>query len=156
MLPKRVIELSLSSQKTHVFVLLLSFCRAMNTTIWQKCGSSTRTKLIDIKKITTVLGEDTCRSPISVHAFTGCDSVSAFAGKKKARMMQKSKKLSLNLGKEWQLPPDLFTCIYRAIHLRSLFISSYWSECCALQSLPRMMTWNPFNLVPPQNSSFLS
>ena len=37
------------TEDTDVFVLLLSFCRAMDTTILQKCRSSTRTKLIDIK-----------------------------------------------------------------------------------------------------------
>ena len=93
------------TEDTDVFVLLLSFCRAMNTTILQKCGSSTRTKLIDIKKITTVLGEDTRRGPIGVHAFTGCDrlSVNSFAGKGKAKALKilknERKKLSLDWAK---------------------------------------------------------
>ena len=93
------------TEDTDVFDLLLSFCRTMNTIILQKCGSSTRTKLIDITKITTVLGEDTCRGLIGLHAFTGFDSVSAFAGKGKAKalnilkMMQKPKKLSLDWAK---------------------------------------------------------
>ena len=87
----------------------------MNTTILQKCGYSTRTKLIDIKKITTVLGEDTCRGLIGVHAFTGC--VSAFAGKGKAKALKilkddaEVKETFSTLGEEWQLPLDLFTRI---------------------------------------------
>ena len=105
------------TEDTDVFVLLLSFCRTMNTTILQKCGSSTRTKLIDIKKITTVLGEDTCRGLIGVHAFTGCDSVSAFAGKGKAKALKilkddaEVKETFSRLGEEWQVSPDLFTRI---------------------------------------------
>ena len=105
------------TEDRDVFVLLLSFCRAMNTTILQMCGSSTRTKVIDMKKITTVLGEDTC---IGVHAFTGCDSVSAFAGngKTKALKMLKDyaevKETFSRLGEEWQLPPDLFTRIEKS------------------------------------------
>ena len=92
-----LLHASLAAQEGHravivvtedVFVLLLLFCRAMNTTILQKCGSSTRTKLIDIKKTTTVLGEGTRRGLIGVHAFTGCDSVSAFAGKGKAKAIK--------------------------------------------------------------------
>ena len=105
------------TEDTDVFVLLLSFCRTMNTTILQKCGSSTRNKLIDVKKITTVLGEDTCRGLIGVHAFTGCDSASAFAGKGKAKALKilkddaEVKETFSRLGKEWQLPPGLFTRI---------------------------------------------
>jgi len=53
----------------------------------QKCGSKARTKLIDIMKITTVLDEDTCRGLSGVHAFTGCDCVSAFAGKGNAKAL---------------------------------------------------------------------
>ena len=68
------------TEDTDVFVSLLSFCTAMNTTILQKCGSSTRTKPID-KKMTTMLGEDTGRGLIGVYAFTGCISASAFVGK---------------------------------------------------------------------------
>lgn len=83
----------------------------------QKCGSSTPTKLTDIKKITTVLDEDTCRGLIGVHAFTGCDSISAFAGKGKAKAPKilnddaEVKKTFSRLGEEWQLTPDLFTRI---------------------------------------------
>ena len=105
------------TEDTDVFVLLLPFCRAMNTTILQKCVSSTRTELIDIKKITTVLGKDSCRGLIGVHAFTGCDSVSAFAGKGKAKALKifkddaEIKETFSRLGEEWRLTPDLFTRI---------------------------------------------
>ena len=52
-----------------------------------------------------------------MHAFTGCDSVSAFAGKGKAKALKilkddaEVKETFSKLGEEWQLPPDLFTRI---------------------------------------------
>ena len=106
-----------TSEDTDVLLLLLAFSRALNTNPLQKCGSSTRMKLIDIKKIATVLGDDTCKALIGVHAFTGCDSVSAFAGKGKAKALKmlkddaEIKETFAKLGEEWQLPTDLFTHI---------------------------------------------
>ena len=52
-----------------------------------------------------------------MHTFTGCDSVSAFAGEGKAKALKilrddaKVKETFSRLGEEWQLPPDLFTSI---------------------------------------------
>ena len=107
----------ITSEDTDVLVLLLAFSRALNTNFLQKCGSSTHMKLIDIKKIATVLGNDTCKALIGMHNFTWCDSVSAFAGKGKAKALKilkddaKIKETFAKLGKEWQLPTDLFTHI---------------------------------------------
>lgn len=42
---------------------------------FSKCGSTTRTKFVDICGI----GEDVCRVLPGLHAFTGCDAVSALA-----------------------------------------------------------------------------
>ena len=107
----------ITSEDTDVLVLLLAFSRALNTILLQKCGSSTRKKLIDMKMIATVLGDDTCKALIGVHAFTGCDSISAFAGKGKAKALKmlkddaEIKETFAKLGEEWQLPTDLFTHI---------------------------------------------
>ena len=47
--------------------------------------------------------------------FTGCDSVSAFAGKGNAKALKilkdDAEETLSRLGEEWQLPPDLFTHI---------------------------------------------
>lgn len=138
-LPRRVIKLSLSSQKIHVFVLLVSFCRTMNTTILQKCSSKTRTKLIDTTKIITGLDGDTCRGLIGVLAFRGCDFVSTFAGKGKAKALlvlrdDAEGNETFEIGwrmatSTWPLHP------HRQIQLRPVFISSYWSEWYTLSSL---------------------
>ena len=54
-----------------------------------------------------------CRALVGVHAYTGCDTVSAFAGKGKAKalkLLSKNKEIQdtfLKLGQEWDLSPDL-------------------------------------------------
>ena len=61
------------------------------------------------------IGEDVCKALIGLHAFTGCDTVSAFAGKGKAKAFQLLKsedyvRVAFNqLGQTWELPQDLFT-----------------------------------------------
>ena len=48
-----------------------------------------------------------------MHAFTGCDTMSAFAGKGKAQALKilkkntRSREALTELGKEWDLPPEL-------------------------------------------------
>ena len=51
--------------------------------IYQKRGSQSRTRYINISAITKSIGKKTVASLPGLHAFTGCDSVSAFAGKGK-------------------------------------------------------------------------
>ena len=63
-----------------------------------------------------------CKALIGMHAYTGCDIVSAFAGKGKAKalkLLTKSKLYQdtfLQLGVQWELSPELmdqlevFTC----------------------------------------------
>ena len=58
-----------------------------------------------------------------MHAFTGCDTVSAFAGRGKAQALKllkkntRSQEALTELGQEWDLPPELmdkleeFTCL---------------------------------------------
>ena len=43
---------------------------------------------MDIKKVTATLGTDVCKALIGMHAYTGCDTVSAFAGKGKAKALK--------------------------------------------------------------------
>ena len=82
--------------------------------MYQKVGTKTRQKYIDITKIANALGEDVCKVLIGLHAFTGCDTVSAFAGKGKLNALKLTKKTVdyqqcfSELGRSWQMSNELF------------------------------------------------
>ena len=79
-------------------------------------------KVIDINKIDSGVGISVCQALIGMHAFTGCDTVSAFAGKGKAKvlkMLTHSKDYQdtfMELGREWDVSLEImnklkcFTC----------------------------------------------
>ena len=104
----------ISSENTDVFILLLAFDSSINSRLFQKCGNQTRTKLVDIGKIASTLGDHVCKGLIGLHAYTGCDTVSAFAGKGKvnsAKILKSDKCIqdaSAQLGQNWTLSEDLF------------------------------------------------
>lgn len=114
------------SEDTDVFVMSLAFCDKIESQLFQKCGTKTRTRLIDIKKVAATVGIEVCRALIGLHAYTGCDTVSAFAGKGKASALkllmnnQETQDTFLKLGQEWDLSLDLldkleaFTCVLYA------------------------------------------
>ena len=59
-----------SSEDTDVFVLLLAFSSSMDTSLFQKCGTQTRTRLIDISKLVATIGEDVFQALVGPHSFT--------------------------------------------------------------------------------------
>lgn len=107
----------INSEDTDVFILLTAFSNSIDASLFQKCGSQTRTKLIDIDKIATALGQSLCRAIIGLHSFTGCDTVSAFAGKGKIKALKMAKadeharRAFSMLGQTWDLPAELFVQI---------------------------------------------
>jgi len=64
----------------------------MDISIYQKFGTKTRTRYADVNKIGISQGQGVCDSLIGLHAFTGYDSVSCFAGKGKLIALQLLKK----------------------------------------------------------------
>lgn len=103
----------IASDDTDVFVLSLFFSRTIQASLYVKCGTKTRTKLVDIGKIYCVLGAEVVEGLVGMHAFTGCDSVSAFAGKGKLKGFQllkadeESRKAFAVLGEEWSVSIEL-------------------------------------------------
>ena len=77
-----------TSEDTDVFILLLAFSSSIDAILLQKCGSQTRTRLVDIRRVAAAVGEGVCEALIGLHAFTGCDTVSAFAGKGKVKALK--------------------------------------------------------------------
>ena len=64
-----------------VTFLCLANYHKFSMPLFQKCCSETRMKYVDIASIGNVLGTDVCEALLSMHAITGCDTVSSFAGK---------------------------------------------------------------------------
>ena len=87
--------------------------------MWYK----TRIRLVDISKVGTSIDNKVCRALVGMHAYTGCDSVSAFAGKGNAgalKLLYNSREIQEmfhELGCEWRLNQCLvyrleaFTCL---------------------------------------------
>jgi len=98
---------------TDVFLLSMAFCTQITAPLYQKCGTKTRTHYIDITAVVNMNGSDVSEAVIGLHAFTGCDSVSAFAGcgKMKAFKLVKANQnfqsLFKELGQQWSLSSSL-------------------------------------------------
>ena len=104
----------ISSEDTDVFVLCLAFEDFVPATIYLKCGTQTRTMYISITNVVQRHGSGICKCLPGLHAFTGCDSVSAFSGKGKLTALKLAKRspafqeLFQQLGVEWELSHELF------------------------------------------------
>ena len=83
----------LVADDTDVFLLSMAFCKQIAAFLYQKCGTKARTHYVDMKAAVNINGLDFSEAIIGLHAFTGCDSVSAFAGcgKMKALKLLKAK-----------------------------------------------------------------
>ena len=96
----------------------------------------------DIRKVAASLGIDVCRALIGMHSFTGCDTVSAFAGKGKTSALKLLttnryiQRMFCRLGEEWDLSPQFmnelepFTCLLydpKDHQLRSVTFSTTFS-----------------------------
>ena len=94
---------------TDVFILCLAFRDNIHASLFQKCG----TRLIDVSNVAASVGPEVCRALLGLHAFTGCDTVSAFAGKGKIRVLTilkanaEFKEVFAQFGVQWNLPPHL-------------------------------------------------
>ena len=104
----------ISSNDTDVLVLNIAFCSAIKAPLRQRSGTNTRTQLIDIGKVVSSRGPSVCTALLGVHAYTGCDSVSSFAGKGKVaalKMLKSNENVQQafsDLGKNWELSGELF------------------------------------------------
>ncbi|KAK3753762.1 hypothetical protein QZH41_016442, partial [Actinostola sp. cb2023] len=79
----------------------------------------TRVKYIDVSRVVESVGPNVCRSLPGLHAFTGCDTVSAFAGRGKVaayRIVTRSAEFQetfQQLGMEWNLSDDLYRSLQK-------------------------------------------
>uniref|UniRef100_UPI00358F5653 uncharacterized protein n=1 Tax=Myxine glutinosa TaxID=7769 RepID=UPI00358F5653 len=76
------------SPDTDVFILAMAFTPKLKCPVYLKLGSKTRTEYIKIKKAADALGLEKCARLLGLHSFTGCDTVSSFAGRGKVSALQ--------------------------------------------------------------------
>ena len=111
------------AEDTDVFIMCLAFHDKIWVPLFQKCGTRARTRLVDIRRVAATIGIDVCGALIGIHAYTGCDTTSAFAGKGKASALKfvtnnrEFRNTFTQLGQEWDLSSELmdklecFTCL---------------------------------------------
>ena len=94
------------SEDTDVFVILLGLHSGIATgsRILLRRGEKNKVRLIDVSRLATILGQAVCTALVGVHAWTGCDSVSAFAGQGKVK--------AINLIRKSQTYREAFMAIY--------------------------------------------
>lgn len=77
------------SPDTDVFLLLLSFVdKYNNRPIIFDTGSGNNRRQVNISKLFNNLSKQLCDAILGLHAFTGCDSTSCFAGKGKLKALK--------------------------------------------------------------------
>ena len=141
------------SEDTDVLVLCLAYQSRIPSSLYQKCGSQTRARFVDIATIRQAFGEELCNALPGIHSFTGCDTVSAFAGRVKVRAVTLAKRdrptleMFQQLGTTWHLSDDIFnrlqkfTCVlYSAT--KTQIVSALSDTTCFVQ---RKEKWNLIN-----------
>ena len=85
----------ITSEDTDVFILVMCITSASDITIYQKRGAAARSRFINVSAISNAIGSGQSKCLPGFHAYTGCDTVSAFAGKGKLKswkLLQKEEK----------------------------------------------------------------
>ena len=106
-----------AGSKADILILSLAYCKEIPCFLYQKCGTKNRTRFIDITKLNNTIGDSTCKSLVGLHAFTCCDTVSAFSCRGKLIGLRQMKKDSSFLdgfsqpGQTWDVSQSLFETI---------------------------------------------
>ena len=104
----------ITAEDTDILVLALALNGTIRCAVYQRRGTQSRQQYIDINKMALHHGDDMRKAIIGLHAFTGCDTLSAFAGKGKVKplkLLQKCPdfyKCLGNLGESWELSDEQF------------------------------------------------
>ena len=110
---RRYLAVVICAEDTDAFVLTLAFHDKIRVPLYQKCGNKARSRIVDITEVAAKIVTSACQALLGMHAFTGCDTVRAFAGRGKAKalkLLTNSKEhqdMFLLLGQEWDVSPDL-------------------------------------------------
>ena len=101
---------------TDVFVICLGLSSYINCNMNLRRGTKTRVRMVDIARVSTVLGSEMCSLLPGLHAWTGCDTVSALANQKN-KSLENCAATSIyrqaSLGSSWSLAPETFSLIQK-------------------------------------------
>ena len=70
-------------EDTDVLVLATAMAEEIGVPIYQRRGNQSRTRYINVSSLRNALGDRVAKCLPGMQSFTGCDTVSAFAGKRK-------------------------------------------------------------------------
>ena len=145
------------AEDTDVLVISLAVSSNIPCPMYQKCGTKNRTRYLDITKIQETLGGSVCDALVGMHAFTGCDSIISFAGRRNLTALKHLKsdkthqEIFSQLGQACDVPTELFEGLHQ-ITCQMYFPSSHTKEVnsCVLNFFVRTVEkWNQasFHLV---------
>ncbi|KAJ8384450.1 hypothetical protein AAFF_G00204710 [Aldrovandia affinis] len=103
-----------TADDTDVLLLCLAFYANISCPLFQNCGTKNRVRYLDITKLRQALGDCVCNAVIGMYAYTGCDTLSAFAGRGKLRALklimrsEHFQEVFRKLGQSRELSMDLF------------------------------------------------
>ena len=80
------------SPDTDVFILLLRFVRHINQTVLFDTGTGDKRRLVNVQAVAKDLGDEINLALVALHAFTGCDTTSAFVRRGKVKPLTLLKK----------------------------------------------------------------
>ena len=99
---KKYKNVKIKSPDTDVFFILLNHASQVDTEIYFDTGKGNSRRLLNMTNISKEFGQRKCSSLLGLHAFTGCDTTSAFKGIgkiKPVKILQKMPKFEICLGK---------------------------------------------------------
>lgn len=108
-----------------------------------RCRVQTRIRYVDVSHTARTLVPEKCTALLGVHAFTGCDSVSAVSGRGKLDGIKLLEDMHLanglaKSGQEWEQSPELFAVqqeyACRLYAPKVKYIPSQWCLIPAVQS----------------------
>ena len=75
-----------------MFILLLRFARHINRTLLFDTGTGDKCRLVNVQAVVKDLGDEINLALVALHAFTGCDTTSAFVRRGKVKALTLLKK----------------------------------------------------------------
>lgn len=88
-----------------------------NAKLFLRRGTKSRVRIVDITKLSQSLGKEVSSALPGLHSWTGCDSVSSFAGHGKVKALKllqvnaKFRDAFISIGDSWDLKPDVFEVV---------------------------------------------
>ncbi|KAG1653091.1 hypothetical protein GQR58_025810 [Nymphon striatum] len=107
-------EVCVRSPDSDIFFILLHFVRSIRANIFFDTGNGNNRRLLDITKLANNFTKKRCTALLALHAFTRCDTTSAFKGigkVKPIKILEKNSEFEevfCKVGQCWDVTEDIF------------------------------------------------